>query len=418
MDKPYEKMTLPNGLRVIYVPFRKSDFVSVSLLGKVGRRAERGNEIGAAHFLEHLFFGGTKRRPSSFEINKVVEHYGAASNGSTGLETVEYWVKILSDHKEIAFDFLSDIFFNSLLNEIEREKKVIAEEAAGSRDSNDYIIAASRLKTFFPGQAISRTIYDEEPNLININKDILNEYMDRVYSAPNFVLGITGDIKREEAFHFAEKYFSQLKRGEEVKFDKAEIPEGLKIDITNKDIVQSRISIGFKGFDYNSGKDAELAAMQSVLGGGGITSRLFDRLRTKLHLVYSTGASQRSFSDTGFFYIVASMAENKIQEAINVIRQEIDRMTEEPISEDEMERAKNNLLSSLFTLKEKRGSYLDLFTSQELLSDKIETLEDGIRKIKALSVKDIQNVAKEIFTSKPKINVLTKNPIDLKWPES
>jgi predicted Zn-dependent peptidase len=169
---------------------RKS--VCVTLLGKVGSRAERDMELGAAHFLEHLFFDGTKKRPDALAINRLIEQTGASSNGYTTTETVEYFARVITEEAETAFDFISDIFLNSLLTEIEKERSVIAEEAAASQDNPSQLLSWQLRSTIYPNQRMGRTFADEAANLPNITREIILDYYHRTYAVDNFVLCIAG----------------------------------------------------------------------------------------------------------------------------------------------------------------------------------------------------------------------------------
>ena len=406
---PYSMRTLANGLRVLHVPFEKSGFVLLSLLGKVGRRAELDNEIGAAHFLEHLFFDGTKKRPSAFEISKFIEYHGGFYNGSTGAETVEYWVKLLSEKTEVAFDFLSDMFFNSLLNEVEKEKTVIAQEARGKRDDPWVSLERRQRSAIYPGgQPIGRTIFDEEHNLPNVTKEMLCNYMKRTYVAQNFILTIGGNIKKEEAFSLAEKYFSTFQGGVEVVFSKPHFETNQVVTITNGDFKQSKLLITFKGFSYFTREQLAASYLADILGSGS-SSRFCNRIRHDLAIAYSIGSSSSGSSDTGEFEIYASADEEKLQQLFDEVSNEIRKLFKDGITEEEMTKVRNGALSGIASSFEKLGSYTDYFSPWILFGHKVPTVEERIEEIKSITSDEVMVVARQIFADKPKINVLTKS---------
>ena len=195
----FTQTTFKNGLRTLIVTDKTSPYVFISLLGKIGRRAEKGEEVGAAHFLEHLFFDGTKKRPSALEVNKFIEDNGGRKNGLTSQETVQYFVKILPSKAEVGAEYLSDIFLNSLLTEIEKERKVITQEAIMKRDDPSDFLQRLRYKTLYPNQTIGQTIFDEQLNLPNITKELLIAYKSRAYNTNNFILFISGNISQLHA---------------------------------------------------------------------------------------------------------------------------------------------------------------------------------------------------------------------------
>jgi predicted Zn-dependent peptidase len=404
----YFSLELSNGLKILYLPVKTAESVFVSLIGKVGRRAEESNEVGAAHFLEHLFFDGTQKRPNALRLSQFLEYHGGEHNGFTSAEVVEYFVKILPDKAEVAFDYLSDTFFNSLLKEIEKERKVIVQEAAASRDNPAEVLRRLSLTNLYPGQSIGRTIFDEEPNLKNINETLLRDYMDRSYVAENFVLSIAGNINRDKAISLAEKYFTNFKKGKEVFFEKARIREKGTIEITHKDLTQAKLSINFRGFEMNS-YEATVAQLLSIIIGGGMSSRLFNKLRNEKHLVYRVGSFYHRFSDTGYFSIQTFVAEDNLQRATNEIFAEVKKLLDYGITDEELEKAKNIFLTGFLFRMEEIESYVSFFNSQYLLKGRIKEVEERIEEVKRTTKKDILKIAKFIFSDNPKVNVLTKS---------
>lgn len=403
----YSKLELPNKLRVLFLPLENSESVFVSLVGKAGRRVEAENEIGSAHFLEHLFFDGTKNRPNAFEINKYLEYHGGQTNGFTGQETVEYYVKVLPHKAEIGFDFLSDIFFNSLLEAIEKERKVIYQEMAFRKDNPKDLLLRLRLKTLYPNQSMGRTIFDEEKNSMNIDRNVLGSYLKRNYVAENFILAVAGKIKELDVRRLTQKYFANFRNGKENVFEESKINDNQSFDITNRDFSQSKLSISFRGYPLNSPESSAMALMNYILGIG-FSSRLNNRLRNDLHLVYSIGSYNAQFSDTGFVYIETSVSEENLVKTVEEIFKEIRLTIEGSVSDEELQKAKNMYLSdTLFNLEE-IDNYTRFLSYQLLLKNEIKDIETKIREINSVQKSDIKNVAEYIFSDKPKINILTK----------
>lgn len=402
----YSQHTLSNGLRVLFLPYPTAASVFVSMLGKVGRRVERDNEIGAAHFLEHLFFDGTKKRPTPTQVSEFMENYGGQKNGVTGAEHVEYYAKILPEHCEVAFDFLSDILHNSLLEGIDKERKVIAQEAATVRDDPMSTLSRQRLATLYPGQTVGRTILDEEPKLKDVNREMLLGYMRRTYNASNFILSIAGSIKEGEALTLAEKYFGSFPKGPEAEFEQAKLAEGQVITIDNKDLTQSKLSISFRGFTYGS-KELIIAQLLAMILSQGSSSRLNDRLRHQLHLVYSVWAGNNSLIDTGVFIIQTMMEEKSLQKTIDEIFKEIRRLLKDGVTGEELDKVKNKFLASLLFGLEDLDSCAGYFADQWLFLGKITEVDERIKQIKAVTREDILKVAQYIFAGNPKINILT-----------
>jgi len=416
--KKYEYFghTLPNKLRVLYLPLPESPAVYISLTGKVGRRAELDNEIGSAHFLEHLFFDGTKTKPSAFELSNFIEGYGGQKNGFTGTETVQYRVKLLHEHAEIGFEYLSDIFFNSLLVEIEKEKKVIAQEIKMKKDNPSDQLNRLVRSTLYPNQAVGRTIFDEESNLPNMTYEMLVGYVDRVYISNNFILTIAGNIDKEKSISLAEKYFSQFKEGNEVMFKEAKIETKETINIVNGDLTQSKLGVSYRGYPAGS-REEKLTKLLNIILGQGSSSRLADRIRNDLHLAYSISSQTNYSSDYGFLSINTFVDELNVQKTIDEIFKIISKLLKNGITDEELEKAKNRLLSGILFGLEDINYYANYFTDQLLLTGKIEGVEKQLDEIKSASKEDLMRVANYIFSDAPKVNLLTKTlkKVDLNY---
>jgi predicted Zn-dependent peptidase len=404
----HSEEVLENGLKIVHLPVADSPAVYLSITGKVGRRAELDAEVGSAHFLEHLFFDGTVKRPKSLILNEFIESYGGLHNGSTGSETVDYWCKILSEHAEIGFDYLSDILLNSLLNEIEKERKVIAQEAAMNRDNPSKRLTRAVKGTLYPNQSVGRTIFDEEKNLPKMNRDMLLEYRDRTYTANNFILAIAGNIEKEQAFSLAGKYFGSFKSGNEIIFEPAKIEGNERVDIINGDFKQSKLAISFKGYPTNT-KEEKIVSLLNSLFGQGLSSRLLHRIRNELNLAYSIGIGAGSFSDTGFVSIETAVDESNLQRTTREIFKEIDKLLKFGIRDDELDKAKNRVLSRILFSLEGLGFYSGGFVNRLLWNKDIKEVQEELDELRNITKDEVMAVAHQVFSDNPKINVLTKS---------
>jgi predicted Zn-dependent peptidase len=415
---PVESFTLSSGLRGLYIPKENSDSVFVSMLGRVGHRVEEEDEIGAAHFLEHLFFDGTTKRSSANKIANYLEGHGGRSNGHTRAEEVEYWAKVLADKAEIAFDYLSDIVINSLLREsdIRKEQKVIAQEAAQKKDNPDDVLFRYLLQIVYPNQGLGRTIFDEEDNLVNIDRDTLLKYRNRNYNQENFILCIAGNISKSRALNLSEKYFKAFQNGRSSKFEPAKINKNETIQVTQKDFSQSKLAIAFGGFPFGTTQSYHTGLLSIILGGG-LSSRLFKRLREQLHLVYNIGSFQNTFSDSGYFTIHSKINEENLLESITEITNIIKQLIDKGVTSQELDKAKNRLLSGLLFNFEVVENYASFFQSRFLFKNEIRSVDEYVETIKSASINDLLSVAKVIFSDRPKVTILTKNNIDINLPK-
>lgn len=401
---------LDNQLRVLTVPDSNFSYTLFSLFGKIGRRSERDDEIGAAHFLEHLFFDGTSKRPNAYEINKFIEDNGGAKNGITTTETVEYFVKILPHKSDIGCEFLSDIFFNSLLKDedIKKERNVIRQEVAMRKDNPNDFLTRLRRSTLYPNQAVGRTIFDEEPNLDKIDVNLLKRYMNRVYNSSNFILCVSGNITREESIGLANKYFGSLKTGDRVTFSPPQIERGQTIKSNLGDYKQAKLSISFKGYPSHTKESLTLHIINIVLGGG-FSSRLYNKLRNQLHLVYNISCSHDSFSDGGHNIIQTHSKEENIQQTANEIFSEIKKLLKDGVNKDELQKAKNILTSRFLFGLDTPSSKMEFYGDQLLLKNDIKDMNYHLDVINNSTPDSLLEVAQEVFSDKPKINILSQN---------
>jgi len=417
--KNYEhfEYKLANNLRVLHLPLPNTSSIYISLTGKVGRRAELEDEIGSAHFLEHLLFNGTTKRPTAFKLSNFIEQYGGQINGSIGTEMAQYWVKLLDKYAKEGFEHLSDIFFNSLLLEIDKEKKIIAQEAKMKEDNPNDLLNRLTRTVLYPNQAIGRTIFDEISNTSNMTKETLVKYFNRVYVSQNFILTIAGNIDKEKAISLAKKYFDQFQEGNEVIFEKVNLEkqEIIKI-VNNNNLKQSKLSVNYRGYPFGSNEELFVKLLNIILGQG-LSSRLKDRIRNDLHLAYSIGSHANYASNCGFLSINATIDELNVQKALDEIFKTISKLLETGISNKELAKAKNKLFSAILFNLENTQYYAGYFTNQLLLTGKITSLNERFNKIQSASKEDLMKVANHIFSDSPKIVLLTKSlkKIDLNY---
>ncbi len=408
MSQPYKLHTLSNGLRFLYLPIETELSVFVSLMGKAGRRSETDAEVGVAHFLEHLFFDGTKRFPTALELSNFIDAQGTTRNGTTAPEEVKYFVRILPENAEAAFDYIADITMNSLLRDedIEKESKVIKQESLSMADQIGPALGRLHRNNIFPNQTLGQNIFDEAENLPNVNRATLVGYMQRIYHTGNFMLTVAGAIEEEKALALAEQYFGAFPQGEELVFVPATIPNEKTISLHIRDVAQSHFMVGYKGFPLLSEKSI-LARLVAVILAGGHSSRLTQRLRHDLHLIYSVGVDRSEHSDCGVFSIRTSLEEANIQQALDIIKEEITKITTELVSAQELEKAKNMVLAQTLFHLDNVQEYANFYSSQVLFGQPIVTVEEMHAAIRQATPEDIQAVTQEIFADAPKVTIIT-----------
>jgi len=406
---PYHLTTLDNGLKVLFLPTKSFESVYVSLLGKVGHRAELKNEIGVAHFFEHLLFDGTKRFPTAQQLSTYLDSYGGNFNGTTTADTVEYYVKIIPDHFNIALDYLSDIFFHSNLTEIGKEKKVIYQEYLRAKDRPEDILFRERRSGLYPNQSIGRTIFDDILHLNEINQKTIFNYQKRCYIAQNFILTIVGDLTEKEVIKYSKQYFSQFSDSKKrIHFNPAIINPNLSLKITNTPTEQAKLSISYRGYPVDSKEWIYLQLLSSIFGSSH-SSRVYTKIRHQKHLAYNVGSGITAFCDTGYFSVTTYVDEKKVQETTNNIFSEVKQLLKNGLIKGELEKAKNITLSGLLFALENIDFYCRIFSRQILFDKKPLKIEDYKEIIQKATEKDLMSVANYVFSDKPKVNLITQN---------
>lgn len=415
MNLPYTTSELSNGLRFLYIPLPQANSAYVLLAGAVGRRAEEDNEIGAAHFLEHLFFDGTKKYPTAHKINAVIEDIGASNNAMTSQELVSYYAKTLPEYTETACEFIADIFQNSLLADIEKERSVIAQEARFKRDDPVQALIRLQYGLLYPNQRIGRTIFDEDTNLKNMTEEIIKNYFDRTYVAENFALCIAGNVNELQAHELAEKYFSTIRKGTAAVFAPAVASTKKEVRIEKRDFTQAKLAMTFESLPIGHEQSAAANVLSAILGQGS-TSRLALRLREELELVYHAGTYGADYSDTGYLAIITFLNDDKVQEATNEICGILTQLATELVTDKELERAKARILSRIAFASEDPAYTANVYIEQLLFTGEIKDISVTRQKTKAVTKEDVLAVAKKIFSKEPKVTVIAKNVTELDVP--
>ncbi len=400
----YTKHTFPNGLRTIVAPMYDTKSVTVLVLHGVGSRHETKKINGISHFLEHMMFKGTKRRPSTLSISKELDGVGAEYNAYTSKDYTGYYIKIASEHTEMALDILSDMLFHSLYmdKEIQREKKVICEELHMYKDNPTMYIDTLLEGAMFLPNSLGWDIGGEDETVMATTREEIVDYKHAHYLPSNTVVGIAGRLE-DNALGRLEHYFGHTwGEGKKQKgFPKFEIiPRRTpKLEVHYKETEQAQVALGFYGYSYTD-KDAYAASLLSVILGGPMSSRLFISVRERLGLAYSIRASSQSFSDTGIFSIQSGLDKTRVAKALQVIGLEINKIKEKGVTAAELTRAKDYLKGQIALRLEGSDSIVSWYVNQELLAGQTMTPDEKLEKIFAVTREDVLRVSRDIFQKK------------------
>jgi predicted Zn-dependent peptidase len=406
-----QKTTLKNGLRIFTVPMKNTEAVTVLVLVGTGSKYERKETNGISHFLEHLYFKGTKKRGTPIAVAETLDRVGGIYNAFTGDDYTGYFAKVSYSRLDLALDWVSDIFLNSILpeKEIEKERGVIIEEINMTLDNPMYYVQELWSKLLYGDQPAGWPIAGTKENIKKISRHDLLDYRKNQYVAMNTIVTVAGKIDSEGMIKKIENYFSKIKISKPQKKQKLlERQQKPELLLYHKDTDQSHICFGVRAYNilHHLKYAQELLAL--ILGGM-MSSRLFTKVRGELGLAYYINTDATSNADSGYLLTQAGIDNRKIEKAISVILKEHRRISEEKVSEDELQKAKDYFKGKMSLLLESSDQQAIFYTMQDILEKKILTPEEIFSKIDKVSREDILKLAKDIFRSE-KLNLAIIGP--------
>jgi predicted Zn-dependent peptidase len=411
----FKKTILKNGLRIITVPSRSTQTVTVLVLVGTGSKYEKKEEKGISHFLEHMYFKGTKKRPSSLEIAETLDKVGGIYNAFTSQEYTGYFAKVSKEHFELALDWVSDIFLNSTLpeKEIEKERGVIIEEINMRKDHPMEHVQVLWQKLLYGDQPAGWDVAGEVETVSKISRKDLLEYRETQYIAPNTIICLAGNFNEREGINKVKKFFSKIKIGKSREkpkvIEKQEKPEIL---FEKRETDQTHICLGVRGFNIFDERRYTQEILALILGGM-MSSRLFERIRTKLGIAYYIETDAFSDPDTGYLVTRAGLSNEKLEEGISEILKEYRKIKREGVSKLELTKAKDCLKGKMNILLESSDAKASFFATQEILEKRILTPDQIFKKIDKVSQDDILKLAREIFRPE-KLNLALIGPKEVK----
>ncbi|MDA0815567.1 MAG: pitrilysin family protein [Chloroflexi bacterium] len=392
-------VTLDNGLRVIVTPMPYARSVSVSAYVAAGSRYEASvEEAGLSHFLEHLCFKGTERRPKALQISMEIDAMGGSMNAATNRELTVYYAKMTPEHVPQALDLLADLLRNSILEdgEVERERGVILEELAAVEDSPTEQVGVLLDEVLWPGQPHGRDIAGTDASVAAMPNDRIREYYRRQYVANAAVVSIAGAIGTDEALRMVEREFGTWEPGDPLGLiPHHDHPVGPRVSVIEKELEQIHVSLGMRGISIHD-DDRYALDLLSIILGEGMSSRLFSRLREELGLCYDIHSYMAALSDTGMFGVYSGVDPERTLEAVREIAREL-RRTSEPVTDEELGRVKLVARSRMQLRLEDTRAVSALYGSQAVLGLQQRTPEEFLALSAAVTVDDIMRVAHRVI---------------------
>ena len=399
-----------NGLRLIIEKMDGLFSVSAGVMIYTGSANETANENGISHFIEHVMFKGTSKR-TAFQISDYIDRLGAQINAFTSKEITCYYTKSTFEHSGECLEVLSDIFFNStfLEEELEKEKGVIIEEINMSEDSPEDLLFDLLSESYFGNSGLGQTILGPAKNIKRFSKKDVLAYMDKYYTADNIVISIAGNVDIEKTEKLVEelfvKNFSKTKSKAQVLTE----PKTSQNLYKHKSLEQSHIGLCMPAFSVDDKRTDSLSIANIVLGGG-MSSRLFQKIREELGLAYSVYSYASTYKNQGILEIYAGVSPDKRNLAFDKIIQEINTLKQNSITEQEFLRAKEQIKSSMIMGRESTASQMILYGKYLLFLNQKFDFEERLQTINNITIQDVEQAISSAFDLS-KVSTATIGPV-------
>ena len=395
----YIKTKLNNGVRVITNAMPHTQSVSTILYYGVGSRYEEDRVAGISHFIEHMVFKGTQKRPTAKDISEAIEGVGGVLNASTGKEITNYWAKVPKTHFGLSFDVLSDMLLNATFDpaEIEKERKVIIEELHQTLDSPPDLVNEIINQVLWGNQPVGRDIGGDDNTVGAINREDLLTYMKKYYLPADMVVSIAGNVDHDEVVKMVEDTLGRLPAGERPVAKAAQaIAGGPRQQIYYKDTEQTNICLAVPALHYDDPRRYVLSMLDTIMGSG-MSSRLFQEIREQRGLAYTADSYSSQLSDTGAWIVYSGVDPEKVDDTIEAIIGELEKVRQEKVPAAELTKAKEYNKGRMLLSLEDTRSVASWAGGQELLRDEILTVEDVVERIEAVTTDQILELSQELF---------------------
>jgi predicted Zn-dependent peptidase len=408
----YEKVTLENGLRLVTAAMPHTRSVAINFFIGTGSRYETEEQGGISHFIEHVCFKGTDKRPTSKEIATVIEGVGGMLNAGTDKELTIYWSKVAQPYFTSALDVMADILLNSKFDpaEIEKERQVIIEEINMSLDMPASRVSMLIDELMWPGHPLGRDIAGSKESVAAMTREIMLDYLTAQYQPGNTVLSIAGAINHQETVDAV----NQATAGWSVQKTSAiytpyQENAGRRVRIEKRDTEQTQLCLALPGLSITHPERFQLDLLNIILGEG-MSSRLFIEIRDKLGLAYSIQSYAEHFLDTGMMAIAAGVDNKNLALAVRAILEEVARL-KESIPEAEINKAKELFKGRILLRMEDSRSVAGWTGSQEILTGKILTVDEVITIVDAITAGELKKLAEKLLVGE-QLRLAVVGPID------
>jgi predicted Zn-dependent peptidase len=399
MDSQVRTYTFDNGLRLIHRANR-SEVAHFGLIVHTGTREELEEEHGMAHFMEHMFFKGTRKR-SPYQIISRLEDVGGEVNAYTTKEETALYASFLKQDHRRAMELLQDIFLHSIFPENERikEAEVILNEIQSYDDSPSELIFDRAEEVLFPGHSIGRNILGSEESLKGFGNGSIEKFLAENYASDEMVLSFAGDVAFESIARAAEKYFGGIPRKSRIRERVKPVAERGKKSIEKRDTFQKHCMLVGEAYPLTDHRRLHLYLLSNILGGPGMNSRLNMALRERHGYSYSAESHYAPYTDTGSIMIYFSCDPDNFQKSMQLTREVISKLRNRPISDRSLANAKRQLIGQL-AISHENNEHLMLTTGKSyLVFDRVDSLDDIKKELEKITAIQLRETANEILHS-------------------
>lgn len=396
----FKKEKLTNGLPVIISPLKETQVVTVLVMFGIGSRYEHSPIRGLSHFIEHMMFKGTTKRPDAQTLTRAIDSLGGVSNAFTSKDATGYYIKVNAKHLERAIEILSDMLLHSKFAaaEINREKGVILEEI-NMREDNPMIHIEDLFEIVLLGdQPIGWDTAGTRQTIREMQRQDFTAYVKKHYQAGNAVIGLAGAVTPKDGYALVNKYFGKMVAGQpsvpkpvDLKFSRREI------HLAYRDSEQTHLGLGFPAYSYTHPDLMAQEVLATILGGN-MSSRLFSVVREKHGLAYYIRTLTGQYSDTGVFLIQSGLDTKRVELALKLIMAELRKITRQPVKSEELSRAKEYLKGHLAIQMEDSENLINWQLRQHLMEKKIKTVPEKFQEIDRVTAADVKRVAADLVT--------------------
>ncbi len=395
----YQKFSLPNNLRLIINELPHTRSVTTSIYVATGARYEAERISGISHFIEHMLFKGTTKRPTAQDIAVAIEGIGGFFNASTGHELTNYWVKVAYQHFDTALDVLGDMVRAPLFdaNEIEKERRVIIQEIRETFDTPEELVFYDLDAMMWLPHPLGRDVAGSEESVSAISRDDMLNYLAQHYHAHNFVVSVAGYVNAQEIVSKVGASLSGVNPAPLEKYARFEPAQNkTRWNVRYKKTEQAHVAVSTWAYHRNHPDRYAVSVLNTILGDG-MSSRLFQEIRESRGLAYAVSAFGSSLDDCGYFGSYAAVEPKKAAETVQAMLGEWARLAAEPVAEVELNKAKELIKGGILLSMEDTSSFAGWFGRQEALRQPILTVDDVTALVDAVTIQDVQRVARAIF---------------------